>query len=883
MYAAVWLCWVLAMLLSAGVAAGQSNTEVNTRSTAQEPGGEAPPDKTMTAQRVPSGAVHLDGRLEDEIWESAEFHTDFRQKGKDRNFAPRTETAVAFLYDDDALYVGVRMAADPLSRRRGVMAGRDDPGQAERVLVSIDTYRDFRTAFTFGVTDAGVRLDYVDGRDNESSRNDSFNPVWNAQIAFDDEGGWSAEMRIPFSQLRFTSASPEVWGINVRRWNPASFLNLYWVAVPYEQTGWVSRFGELRGLEDVGGGRPLEVTPYALERRTYIDARSPVDRDDERSVEVGGDLRVGLGPSLTLDATVKPDFGQVEADPARVNLTAFETFFPERRTFFAEDQAFFRTRGPNYFYSRRVGSIPTLAGGGGVFEDVAEASVLGGAKLTGRTPGGLSSGVLGALTGRETVPASETGSLAEVAPRTAFLVGRLRQEIGDGGSSVGLMATGVERSFADDGGLASLVADRALAGGVDWVVRMDGGRHELTGFLGASRVQGTAEAITRLQRSSAHYFQRPDASHVDLDPTRTALTGWAAGFSLGRIGGGEWRWNIDASANSPGFEVRDAGSLNRADHVEAGVGISRRVRNSSGTMRNRGYGLALVGAWNFAGTRRQMSPSGHFTASWANRWTTYLELGMNLASLSDDLTRGGPLMETPRTWWLDATLGGPRTGSVWWSLQGNGSVDEFEGWSTGLTGSVTAQAGRRFEVSLVAGGAWGDDSRLFLTTVGGGSEATYGNRFVFGRAERREYLLQGRTRFAFAPDAVLTLYAEPFISTGGVHDLGELSAARARTLRRYGTDGTAITRLDDGSWEVMDGTDVFRVPNSDFWIRSFRTTAVFRWEWWRGSSLFLIWQGNGSRFNNRMGPTGPDTFLRSLRDPGEDILAAKVTMLLRGR
>jgi hypothetical protein len=183
----------------------------------------------------------------------------------------------------------------------------------------------------------------------------------------------------------------------------------------------------------------------------------------------------------------------------------------------------------------------------------------------------------------------------------------------------------------------------------------------------------------------------------------------------------------------------------------------------------------------------------------------------------------------------------------------------------------------------VAGASWGDDSRLFLSTVGGGGEATYGSRYVFGRAKRREYLLQGRTRFAFAPDAVLTVYAEPFISTGGVYDLGELSAARSGTLRRYGTDGTSIRRLEDGAWEIVDSGDVFQVPNSDFWIRSFRTTAVFRWEWWRGSSLFLIWQGNGSSFGDRMGPTGPDTFLRALRDPGQDILAAKVSVLLRGR
>jgi hypothetical protein len=843
-------------------------------------GDDAP--KVILARYVPTSLIRVDGRLDEEVWQEATFHTDFRQKGRDTTFPPRAETAVAFVYDDEALYVGARMVADAEGRSRGLVAQRDDPGNSERLLVSLDTYRDLRTAFTFGVTIGGVRLDYLDARDDEGWRDDAFDPVWEARVAGDAES-WTAEMRIPFSQLRFSPGSQEVWGVNVRRWNPATFLNVYWVAVPYEETGWVSRFGELRGLENLSPGRRIEVVPYALERRTYLDPALDPDARWRRSVRVGGDLKAGLGPNLTLEATANPDFGQVEADPARVNLTAFETFFPERRPFFLESRELFRTRGPDYFYSRRIGSVPRIEGARGVLEGVEEAKILAGGKLSGRLPGGLSLGVLSALTARESVRAgSEAGDLVEAAPPTIFLVSRLQQEVGDGGSSIGLMSTAVERSLSWDGGLRPLLPNRALAGGLDWVLRAGQGRYEVTGFLGGSRVTGSPEAVTRLQVSSAHYLQRPDASHVEVDPGRDVLSGWAAGLTLGRIGGGEWRWEVGARAASPGFDIRDAGSQRRADRIEARAAVSRWVRDSMGTLRNRGYGIAWTEAWNFGRVRQQASPSAFFSGTWANLWITYLEVGANLRSHSDDLTRGGPLMQTPRSSWVSLNLSGPRTGSAWWSLRGDGFLDEFRGWNTGFSGSLTVQRGRRLELSFLAGGSMGDDSRLFLAALGGGPPETYGIRYVFSAVERREVFLQGRVRLAFAPDAILTLYAEPFVSSGGIHHLGELPWAGARALRIYGQDGTSvIARGTDGAWQVTDGDDTFRVENHDFWIRSLRTTAVFRWEWWRGSSIFLIWQKSGWRFEDQVLGTDAGTFFGSLGDPGQDIFAAKVSLLFR--
>ncbi|NNM05435.1 MAG: hypothetical protein HKO65_10060, partial [Gemmatimonadetes bacterium] len=623
------------------------------------------------------------------------------------------------------------------------------------------------------------------------------------------------------------------------------------------------------------------VTPYVLGRTSSLDESlgSPGRTTQAR---FGGDLKMGLGSNVTLDATVNPDFGQVEADPARVNLTAFETFFPERRPFFLEGRELFRTRGPNWFYSRRVGSTPSSAAGGGRFETVENATILGGAKVTGRLPSGASIAALGAVTGSERVPASQStgGEPLEVAPRTTFVVGRVQQEAGPNGSYFGLMGTVVDRSLSEGGWLEKTTPHRAMTGGVDFVRRLGAGEYEITGFGGGSKVTGTRDAMWLLQLSSAHYFQRPDAKHVEFDARPTSLSGWAAGLKVGKISGAPWTWDAEVSAASPGFEIRDAGSQKRSDRIDARVGARYEVRDSRGAIRNRSLGLALSSGWNFGGVRRILSPSAFVSATLGNLWNTSLEVGMNFRSLSDDLTRGGPLMETPRSMWGNLQVSSANSNRAWWSVEASGFKDEIGGWSASISGGGTVVPGKWLELSIFAGGSSGDASRQFLAAMEGGPPETYGERYVFSSLEREEFFAQVRAKVAFAPDAVLTLYAEPFISSGAAHDFGELTAAGAQTLRTYGTDGTTISRLEDGAHEVIDGEDILRIENYDFWVRSFRSSAVFRWEWRSGSSLFLIWQKNLWSFADSSRPTTADMLLRSIRDPGEDILVAKVSFLL---
>jgi hypothetical protein len=317
-----------------------------------------PPLKQMTVERMKAGTVKLDGRLDDAAWKSATFHADFEQKGNDRSYPPRVKTEVAILRDDEALYIGARMQSEAGGASRSLLGQRDDVGNSERFLVSLDTHRDRTTAYTFGVTVGGVRVDYMQARDLEGWKDDSFDPVWEARVDAGTET-WTAELRIPFSQLRFAKSGDQIWGLNVRRWNPTTYLDVYWVVIPYDVSGWASRFGELHGLGTLASQSRTEIRPYVLGRATKVDTYFGGDGRYQTQSRVGGDLKTGIGSNLTLDATLNPDFGQVEADPARVNLSQFETYFPEQRPFFLEGREIFQARGPTWFYSRRSGASRT--------------------------------------------------------------------------------------------------------------------------------------------------------------------------------------------------------------------------------------------------------------------------------------------------------------------------------------------------------------------------------------------------------------------------------------------------------------------------------------------------------------------------------------------
>lgn len=841
--------------------------------------------KQFTALRLDSGRLHIDGRLDEPAWADAAWRSDFTQKEPVEGGTPSGRTEVAFFYDDDALYVGARMASADPAGIPTTITRRDQFSNAEHFIVALDTYHDRRTAYSFIVSSGGVRSDYYHPADGEDERDYTWDPVWQARTTH-DATGWNVEIRIPFSQLRFTAAGSQTWGLQINRWMPHVNEDVYWIVIPKNETGWSSRFGLLTGIEGVKPPRRVELLPYVAGNGRYEDAPSgdPFNDGSEYTGRAGLDFKMGLGPNLTLDATVNPDFGQVEADPAEVNLSAFETFFSERRPFFTEGANLLAGNGPGYFYSRRIGTSPRGDAAGDFVDRPDNATILGAAKVTGRLRSGTSIGFLTAFTDREEARSYDvaTGRFGRTAiePFTAYGVGRVQQELGKNQSVIGASLTTVYRSLGDSA-LAAVLAERAITGGADWNLRFRDGAYEVGGFVGVSHVAGDAAAIARVQRAPAHFLQRPDASEFHFDTTRTSLTGYAAGLNASKNSGKHWLGSVGVSTESPTWELNDAGRLQSANDADAFVQLRYR-ENTRGRLFHRWSSNAFLGrGWNYGGvvTYTEASLGNNFT--FHNFMRLFLGVYGDLPEQSDDLTRGGPLMGRPGGIGGDVELAGNEGKPVTWSASLSWFDDEADGWRRSWQGSIGIRPVPALSVRLAPSWTRNVSSRQFVTSLGGGTAATFGGRYVFAYVDRNTLSASVRVNYAFSPDLSLEFYGEPFAASGHYRGFGELPDARSFRLRKYGTDGTTITKLPDGSRDVTDGAQTFNLPNPDFNVLSFRSNLVLRWEWRPGSTLFVVWQQD--KFGDATRDVGVRSLFDSFKADGGQFLAVKVTYWLAAR
>jgi hypothetical protein len=841
--------------------------------------------KAFTARPVPSGAsVAIDGRLDDAAWRAAAWRSDFLQKVPLEGGAPTASTEVAFLYDGDALYVAARMRSVDPGGIPTTVARRDQFTNAEHFIVALDTYRDRRTAYVFSISSGGVRGDYYNPSDSEGDRELAWDPVWRADATVDSLG-WYAEMRIPFSQLRFASGGDQVWGVQINRWMPHAEEDVYWIVIPARETGWASRFGELRGIAVAHAPRRLELTPYIAANATFSPSTpgDPFNDGSLTSARAGADFKMGLGPNLTLDATINPDFGQVEADPAEVNLTAFETFFSERRPFFTEGNQLLVGGGANFYYSRRIGQAPRGSADGEYVEYPSNTTILGAAKLSGRMRSGLSVGALAALTGAEEARTFDAGSgfgRVPIEPFTAYGIGRVQQEFGKNSSTAGLSLTTVRRDVPEGSPLAALLPRSAITGGGDVNLRTARSEYDFGFSFGFSYLTGDPEAMLGIQRHPAHFMQRPDATEFTLDPTRTSLFGWGAGLEAEKNSGRHWIWEVDLSAESPAFDLNDAGQLGSANDISVDASIAWRETEPGRIFRRHSHNWYVGRSWNFGGIHTGSGTSLGNNFQLRNFWQVFLGGYLEARALSDDLTRGGPLMGTAFGHGFDVSLNGSEGAPVTWSSALSYFDDEFGGWSVTARAGIATRPAPRWSISINPRWSRSVVSRQYVSAIPGGPAATFGTRYVFAFVDRNTLSAQIRLNYAFTPDLTLELYAEPFAASGRFHDFGELPAARSRELRAYGTDGTTISPAADGYTVTADG-QTFTLPNRDFNVLSFRSNLVLRWEWLRGSTLYLVWQ------QDRSGIADRDVGLRSLFDTfdadGQNFVALKMTYWLAAR
>lgn len=790
--------------------------------------------KTMPVAR---GSVDVDGDLDDATWASACFIEDFEQKEPLYGARPSRRVTAAVAIDRDTLYVAARMWSDGPHDIDDALTQRDDTQQAERFIVSIDPAHTRRLAYSFAVTAAGVRADWIHTDDTERARDMTWNPVWraNTRIVAD---GWTAELAMPLSQLRLPATPQTSWGINLNWYIPHRNEDVFWRAVPRDRTAWASWFGQLTAMPRIERGLGVEVMPYAGSRLSVDESPTgALAQRTELGLDAGLDAKFRPLPGLTIAATINPDFGQVDVDPAVVNLTAFEIQLPERRPFFIEHAPQFANAGAAYFYSRRIGGLPRTLPEADELAPPSQVRILGAAAAGGFVADRTQIAVLGALTDSaegDAIVAGEPRRLT-VAPLTGWAAARVEHQVG--ASVVGATATAVERNLAGSP-LGLLLPRTALVGGADARLRTADGTYEAQLSAGVSSVSGTAEAIGLLKTGSTHYFQRPDATHLELDPAARRLVGWHAGATASKRAG-DWQGVALVGLESPGFELNDLGVLQSTDDINVSADATRIVTTPSDHLLSWEVGGGASTSWNFGGLRKPVDLRAGAELTTTAFRSASIAVGATTPGGSDDLTRGGPVMETG--WAESVTLSAstPRGRARQLSATLTGQLSSTLQQGILATATATTRLTPALRLDLKPSLTWVETHRQYVATErdAGGGETTFGARYLFGELHRKEAALELRATWSLSPELVLTLFAQPFVSVGRYDRLGELAAAGSRDVRWYG----ATSRMQDAR-QILDGTTMFSIEEPDFTVASLRSTAVLRWELAPGSTLFVVWQ-----------------------------------------
>ncbi|MDH3205392.1 MAG: carbohydrate binding family 9 domain-containing protein [Gemmatimonadota bacterium] len=848
---------------------------------------------TARAQRR-GGAIELDGRLVESDWNRAAPVQGLIQTVplEGRPVSERTE--VRILFDSDAIYIGARLEdRSPVTTR---LARRDSGlGDSDRFVVLLDSYHDHETAYRFWTNPSGVKGDAIVTGNSTGGGDSSWDPIWDLAVEV-DATGWVVEMRIPFSQLRFGGDVQQVWGVQVERnINRNQEVATFPFTPALERAG-VSRFAHLEGLEEIDAGRPLELLPYVVGRGEYTRVESPAGvgfTNPYRSGSdyfggVGLDLKYRLTSNVTLDGTVNPDFGQVELDPSVINLTAFETRYSERRPFFVEGADIFSFgeagpsgsvgRAPELFYSRRIGGPPTgSAPSNAVFSDVpGQTTILGAAKVTGRVGDGWTLGIMEAATASESAAYLDgTGVPGEatVEPFTNHFVGRVRRQIRGGATRFGMIGTAVNRDITT-AELTDRMHSSAYSGGFDFAHESTDRVWLFTGVVAGSRVSGDANALLRTQRSSARYYQRPDADHVELDPTATSLDGF---YVMGYVGkqAGSFTMRNGFAYISPGYESNDLGFHSDADRILFDTHYQYNQPNPGRFLRSWSFNASPDAKWNTAGNRIFANVNSQVSLELLNYWRASLRVQFDPWTDDDRLTRGGPMARQPgaRDARLSLNSDGRRT------VVGNASYrwnrDDAGGWSRSVSVGLNARLRETFRLSMSPSYSWSRSTAQYVRRVDDPlATNTFGARYVFADLERSTVSLDTRLDVTFTPTLSLQLYLEPFISVGDYGALKEFRAPDTFDFLEYGTDVGTVTQAPDGTVDIdPDGGGAapsFTVGDRDFSYRSLLGNAVLRWEWRPGSTLFLVWQQSRINRVTGHGQNGEDPWVGSF-DLGRDV------------
>jgi len=822
-------------------------------------------EKKYITGRVKENSPKIDGKLNDIAWDLVEWSNDFVQREPYDGKLPSQKTAFKILYDENNIYVAI-MAFDTQPDSINKRIEHKDNMDGDQVGVQFDSYNDNLTAFSFMVSAAGVKSDFVISNDGENEDFD-WNPIWDVKTSINEEG-WIAEMKIPLSQLRFNGNEEQLWGLNVGRvFYRKGELDL-WAPIPQDSPGWVSDFGELHGIEKIKPQKEISISPYVVGKieRFEKEEGNPFQTGKRSELAFGFDSKIGITNNLTLDLTVNPDFGQVEADPSEVNLTAFETYFSEKRPFFIEGRNIMNysllpgdgdMSSENLFYSRRIGRTPHYYPDTESDEYVNmpdNTTILGAVKLTGKTKNGWSIGVLESITNKEEAEIDNAGSrrFETVEPFTNYFLGRLQKDINEGNTSIGGIFTATNRNIDSDELL--FLHKEAYTGGVDF-------RHQwkdktyFFNFKGIfSHVIGDPEAILNTQTSSARYFQRPDASYLSVDSSRTSLSGTGGALQIGKMGNGHFKYAAFLNWKSPGLELNDMGYLRSTDNIMQIFWMQYRIWEPFSIFRSINVNFNQWSGWNFGGTNVFNGANINFHMQFKNYWSFGMGLNPDFGSISASSLRGGPSFKESGNFGMWTNLRTDDRKDVnlsfgSFTLWGFEDQVEIRNFWAGINYKPFDAFSLRFSPSI-------SNRQSDLQYVA--TESIMGdNRYLLASINQKTLSMSIRINLNLTPDFSVQYYGQPFVAAGKYSNFKRVTnpiADKYNDRFHIFNDNEISYNVNDEIYNIdenSNGSVDYSIENPNFNMLQFRSNLVARWEYKPGSILYVVWsQGKSDYYSN---------------------------------
>jgi hypothetical protein len=809
------------------------------------PFGRKYPARVYRTVRLEGKPPTIDGRLNDEAWKQGEWSGDYTQQAPTEGAKPSQATELKILYDDGNVYMAIRAYDDPAKVHRYASRRDDFSNYAVDIVgVCFDSYNDKRAAFEFDLTAGGSKIDLILGN-GEEEWDTTWDAVWDGEVAH-DALGWTAEFRVPLSQLRYGSQEEQIWGLHAWRWIARLQEEDQWQLIPRRNTGRLFQLGEFRGIRGLPRSRHLELLPYALGKASAGPLVS--DNGTAGSGDLGLDAKIGLTSNFTLDATVNPDFGQVEADPSVINLTAYETFYQEKRPFFLEGRTiltFDLDDDARLFHSRRIGETPSYfpplaAGETARFPE--NTTILGAFKVTGKTNGGLSVAALQSFTQKESVTIVSTAGRrqAVVEPFGSYTVGRIHKDWDKGNTSLGGMLTSSYRWISDP----SLVflPTQAMTAGLDFTRYFVNRAWVLDTSAAFSRVAGDQAAILALQRSAVHYFQRVDASHLGVDASRTSLAGHGGAVRVSRSESSRLRLGDSFHWYSPGLDLNELGYLRRADLMtnEAFLGWSEPTPRS--IFRSYSVEVSRGDQWDFGGLRTRSSTEAALSAQFKNRWGVAGTLAFD-SSVDTRALRGGPALRASDFYAATVSVSTDSARRTYLSL--SGTRERAREGETGLwqtSGRVRWRPSNRVLITADASYTRAIDDLQYVTTA----QPADGPRYVLAQINQDVWSLTFRLNLVVTPELTIQYYGSPFLGTGQYRDFKRaaetLNPDYQDRFRRFEPNEIAYDATANRYRVAEDaGGASYDFANPDFSFRQFRSNLVVRWEYKPGSSLYVVW------------------------------------------